>query len=90
MRSRATVGEMAAAAARAAGHPDGVRLVPVDEAALTMGELAECLALDQHVDGRKAVRRLGWQPRHGGFVDGVETFYAAWKVRQPTAGEEPG
>ncbi len=89
-RSRATVGEMAAAAARAAGHPDGVRLVPVDEAALTMGELAECLALDQHVDGRKAVRRLGWQPRHGGFVDGVETFYAAWKVRQPTAGEEPG
>jgi hypothetical protein len=34
------------------------------------------------VDSRKAVSRLGWQPRHGGFVDGVETYYAAWKVRQ--------
>ncbi len=82
-RSRSSVGEMAAAAARAAGHPDGVRLVPVDEAAVTMGELADCLALDQHVDGRKIVQRLGWQPRHGGFADGVETFYAAWKARQP-------
>jgi nucleoside-diphosphate-sugar epimerase len=84
-RSRPTVGEMAAAAARAAGHPGAVLNMPVDEAALTLGELAHCLALDQHVDSRKAVQRLGWQPRHGGFVDGVETFYAAWKVRQPKA-----
>ena len=82
-RSRATVGEMAKAASRAVGQPGAVRLVPVEEAALTMGELASCLALDQHVDGRKAVTRLGWQPRHGGFVDGAETFHAAWKVRQP-------
>jgi nucleoside-diphosphate-sugar epimerase len=85
-RSRATVGEMADAAARAAGHPDPVRLVPVEEAAVTMGELADCLALDQHVDARKAVQRLGWHPRHGGFLDGVETYYAAWKARQPEAG----
>jgi nucleoside-diphosphate-sugar epimerase len=81
-RSRATVGEMAEAAARAAGHPGEVRRVPVEEATITMGDLAVCLALDQHVDSRKAVSRLGWQPRHGGFVDGVETFHAAWKVRQ--------
>jgi len=85
-RSRATVSEMAEAAARAAGNPGPARLVPVEEAAVTMGELADCLALDQHVDARKAVRRLGWQPRHGGFVDGVETLYAAWKARQPKAG----
>jgi nucleoside-diphosphate-sugar epimerase len=84
-RSRSTVAEMAEAAARAAGHEGSVRRLPVDEAAVTMGELADCLALDQHVDGRKAVQRLGWQPRHGGFADGVETYYAAWKVRQPKA-----
>ena len=81
-RSRSTVREMAEAAARAAGHPGAVRLVSVENAAETMGDLASCLALDQHVDSRKAVSRLGWQPRHGGFVDGVDTYYAAWKVRQ--------
>ena len=81
-RSRSTVREMAEAAARAAGHPGAVRLVPVEDAARTLGDLAASLALDQHVDSRKAVSRLGWQPRHGGFVDGVDTYYAAWKVRQ--------
>jgi nucleoside-diphosphate-sugar epimerase len=54
----------------------------MEEAAKTMGDLATSLALDQHVDSRKAVSRLGWQPRHGGFVDGVDTYYAAWKARQ--------
>ena len=47
-----------------------------------MGGFAEGLAPDQHVDGRKAVRRLGWQPRHIGFVDEVETFFDSWKARQ--------
>jgi hypothetical protein len=47
-----------------------------------MGGLAEGLALDQHVDGRKAVRRLGWQPRHIGFVDKVVTFFDSRKARQ--------
>jgi nucleoside-diphosphate-sugar epimerase len=79
-RSRATVREMAEAAARAAGKPGAVRFVPVEEAAKVMGDMAEALALDQHVDARKAVRLLGWQPRHGGFVDGVERYYAAWKA----------
>jgi nucleoside-diphosphate-sugar epimerase len=81
-RSRSTVQEMARAAARAAGRPGAVRLVPVEEAAKAVGDLAASLALDQHVDSRRAVSRLGWQPRHGGFVDGIETYYAAWKVRQ--------
>jgi nucleoside-diphosphate-sugar epimerase len=81
-RSRSTVREMAEAAARAAGRPGAVRLVPVEEAAKTLGGLATSLALDQHVDSRKAVSRLGWQPRHGGFVDGVDAYYAAWKERQ--------
>ncbi|MEW5701696.1 MAG: NAD-dependent epimerase/dehydratase family protein [Candidatus Zixiibacteriota bacterium] len=79
-RSRATVAEMARAASRAAGCDGEVRFVPVAEAAKTMGGFADCLALDQHVDSRKAVRVLGWQPRHGGFVDGVDLFFASWKA----------
>jgi hypothetical protein len=47
-----------------------------------MGDFAEALTLDQHVDSRKAVRRLGWQPRHGGFLDGVVTYFEAWKAHQ--------
>ena len=54
---------------------------PLSEAT-TLGTLAECLALDQHVDARKAVRRLGWEPRHGGFVDEVAECYEAWKAWQ--------
>ncbi len=42
------------------------------------GDFADALALDQHVDSAKAVRLLGWQPRHGGFLDEVEVFYRAW------------
>src|SRR2546422_368314 len=43
---------------------------------------AEALALNQHVDARKAVRLLGWQPRHGGFVDEVDLYYRAWRAYQ--------
>ncbi len=50
------------------------------EARRTMGDFADALALDQHVDARKAVRLLDWQPRHGGFVDEADILYAAWKA----------
>jgi nucleoside-diphosphate-sugar epimerase len=81
-RSRHTVGEMAQAAAKAVGYTAAVRFVPVAEAAETLGDLAECLALDQHVDARKAVRLLGWQPRHGGFVDEAATYFETWRAYQ--------
>ena len=45
----------------------------------------DALALTQQVDSGKAVRLLGWQPRHGGFLDEVEVFYRAWKARQGVA-----
>lgn len=32
-----------------------IKFVLAAEAAKTMGDFAECLAIDQHVDGRKAV-----------------------------------
>jgi len=81
-RSRATVLEMATAAARAAGYAGEVRAVPLAEARTRMGEFAVALALNQHVDARKAVRLLGWQPRHGGFLDEAPLYYQAWKASQ--------
>src|SRR6266545_5998031 len=81
-RSRFTVLELATAAARAAGYKGEIRPLPLAEARKTMGEFADALAVNQHVDSGKAVRLLGWQPRHGGFLDEVEVFYGAWKARQ--------
>jgi nucleoside-diphosphate-sugar epimerase len=82
--SRATVGEMAGAAARAAGHPGALSYLPLVEAAKTMGAFAECLAVDQRVNSQKAERLLGWKPRHHGFVDEVGLFFEAWKAGQGT------
>lgn len=84
-RSRATVLECARAASQAAGAGGKVELVPVAEAQKTMGPMAEALAMDQHVDSSKAVRLLGWQPRHGGFVDGIRRYHAAWQAAQRLA-----
>jgi nucleoside-diphosphate-sugar epimerase len=81
-RSRATVREMAEAAARAAGVPGKVDFIPLADAKKSMGAFAEALALDQHIDARRAVRLLGWQPKHGGFADGAETYFAAWRAAQ--------
>jgi nucleoside-diphosphate-sugar epimerase len=79
-RSRFTVRECAEAACRAAGREGKVVSVTVAEAAKTWGPMAECLTLDQHVDSSKAVRRLGWQPRHAGFADEAERCFLAWKA----------
>lgn len=71
---------MAAAVIGAAGRKTKIVHVPLAEAREQMGVFAECLALNQHVDSRKAVRLLGWQPKHGGFLDGVQRYYQAWKA----------
>ena len=81
-RSRFTVLELATAAARAAGYKGEIRPLPLAEARKTMGDFADALAVNQHVDSGKAVRLLGWQPRHGGFLDEVEVLYGAWKANQ--------
>lgn len=80
--SRHTVTEMVRAAARAAGYAGKIHYIPLEEAEKEMGPYAECLALDQHVDGSKAMRLLSWSPRHQGFVDGIETYFASWKAGQ--------
>ncbi len=79
-RSRAPVRRLVTAAARAAGFKGEIRWIPVEDAHKNMGDFANALALDQHVESRKAVARLGWQPAHGGFEDEVETYHAAWKA----------
>jgi len=81
-RSRFTALEMATAAARTAGYAGEVRSVPLAEARKTLGDFADALAQNQHVDARKAVRLLGWQPQHGGFLDEVGVYYQAWKAWQ--------
>ncbi len=79
-RSRYTVKEMVEAVARAISYKGEIEYQPVDIAAKEMGPVAEALALDQHVDAKKAGRLLGWQPKFGGFVDEAETFFHAWKA----------
>ncbi|MCP5419000.1 MAG: NAD-dependent epimerase/dehydratase family protein [Gammaproteobacteria bacterium] len=80
--SRHSVGEMVQAIAKVAGCSSPAQCVPVAEAAQTLGDFAECLTLDQHVDARKAARLLGWQPKHGGLVDEVATYYETWRAYQ--------
>jgi nucleoside-diphosphate-sugar epimerase len=80
-RSRFTVLELATAAARAAGYKGEISPLPLAEARKALGDFADALALNQHLDSGKAVRLLGWQPRHGGFLDEVEVFYRAWKAQ---------
>jgi nucleoside-diphosphate-sugar epimerase len=80
-RSRFTVLECARAASFAAGAGGKTAILSADEASRTMGApFVECLLLDQHVDSSKAVRLLGWQPRHGGFADGTRRYFEAWRA----------
>lgn len=79
-RSRFTVRECAIAANRAAGGEGKVESMPLEDAIKNMGPWAAGLALDQHIDSSQAVRYLGWTPRHGGFVDGADRYFAAWKA----------
>src|SRR5207249_4802850 len=81
-RSRFTLLEMATAAARAAGYQGDVRPTPLPEARKTLGDFADALALSQHIDAGKAVRLLGWQPTHVGFLDEADVCYWAWKAYQ--------
>lgn len=79
-RSRSSVLECARAASKAAGANGKVHSVPVEEAAKTLGPIAQCLVMTQHLDSSKASRLLGWQPLHSGFVDGVRQYFAAWEA----------
>lgn len=77
---RETVREMATAAGRAAGQSGEVRSVALVDARKTRGAFADALAADQRIDGGKAGRVLGWRPRHRGFVEEADRFFASWRA----------
>ncbi len=81
-RSRSSVHDCARAASAAAGAKGKVATIPEPEAVAMFGSFAECFAFDQHVDSSEAARRLGWQPRHSGFVDEARRCFLAWKAHQ--------
>ncbi len=82
-RSHSSISENLKAVARATGYSGQIEFIPAEKASQTLGDYAYCLALDQHVDAGKATRLLGWQPKHLGFVEEVETCFTSWKTAQP-------
>ena len=78
--SHTTIREMVTAVARVAGFKGEIKFVPLSEAAKQMGDFAEALALDQRISAEKATRRLGWSPRHQGFLRDVDLYFATWKA----------
>ncbi len=83
-----TVKDMATAAACASGYTGDVRFIPVQEAAGKIGAMAQCLAMDQHVESRKAQNLLGWHHRHLSFVDEAGLHFGSWKAYQQEAEKE--
>lgn len=78
--SRFKLSDIASAVVQVTGYSGEIKFVPVAQAAETMGDFAECLALDQHVDAQKATRLLGWHPKHEGFVGEIGIYFQSWKA----------
>lgn len=78
----ASVGELARAAATAAGYHGPIGLTAATAAEAQLGPLAEALALDQRLSSERARRLLGWRPRRSGFIAEALTYYAAWRAGQ--------
>lgn len=66
---RFTVAEIAAAASRGAGKDGATNVVP----ASVMGQLGECLALDQTLSAQRAKSDLGWTARGPSIVATLES-----------------
>ena len=70
--------EVARAASEAAGKGGATRSIPLAEARQTLGPFADCLALDQFVESRRAAE-LGWRPEHPNFLGEAAKAYLEWK-----------
>ena len=73
--------EVARAASEAAGSGGATRSVPIEQARQTLGPFADCLALDQLVESRRAAE-LGWRPEHSNFLGEAARAYQEWKSAQ--------
>lgn len=80
--SRETVSDMVKAVATACNYAKPIAQISYEDALEQMGAIAEGIAVNQHVDARKATRLLNWQPRHSGFIDDVDIYYQTWKAYQ--------
>ncbi|MDA8086688.1 MAG: NAD-dependent epimerase/dehydratase family protein [Nitrospiraceae bacterium] len=83
-----TVNDMATAAACATSYTGDIRFIPTQEAAGKMGGMAHCLALDQHMESRKAQNLLGWRHLHLSFTDEAGLHFESWKAYQQETGKE--
>jgi nucleoside-diphosphate-sugar epimerase len=72
------IGEIAAAASRAAGRDGTVRFQSVEEARKRMGPVADAVILDQVAATVRSWPVLGWRPRVRGFVANAREMYARW------------
>ncbi|MDA8174291.1 MAG: NAD-dependent epimerase/dehydratase family protein [Nitrospiraceae bacterium] len=88
-QSRWTVQEVVEAIAAAANYKTHINYVQVSDAVSRMGDIAECLALDQNIDSAKARGMLGWVPRHRGFCDEAGLYLHSWQSWKATE-EEAG
>jgi nucleoside-diphosphate-sugar epimerase len=52
---------------------------PLDEAKVTLGPLADALALDQRVSSEKARRTLGWTPKYTSIIENADELFEDWK-----------
>jgi len=57
--------------AHAATARTGARIesIPIPEARLTMGPMADALTLDQMISSRKAMQELGWTPKAKSVIE---------------------
>jgi nucleoside-diphosphate-sugar epimerase len=73
------VGDAASAASAAAGRGGAVKTIPVAEARLKMGPMADALAMDQVVVAKRGVM-VGWQPKHPSFVQDAGAAFREWSA----------
>jgi nucleoside-diphosphate-sugar epimerase len=66
--------------AKAVDFPSKIRFLSYEEAFKQFGPVAEGLIVNQKVKNERAMRLLGWRPRHPAFVDAVKDYYEAWKA----------
>jgi len=71
-----SLGDMFHALTRVTKHKAHVKYVKPSD------PFTECLALNIVVSSHKARVLLGWEPKHLGFADGIESFHEVWKAHQ--------
>ena len=73
------VGEVAAAASRAAGAGGATRSVPQDQAREQHGPMADAMCLNQRMAATRS-EALGWRPSHASFVEAAGVACREWNA----------